>query len=217
MGFLLPAMTQEKLDKERDVVKNERRETVDNVPYGQAEEVLREALYPEDHPYHHSVIGSMADLSAAGLADVAAFFRTYYAPDNAILCMAGDFAARAGPGVDRRNTSVPCPAARKSRPRGRTYRRLSPRSVIRMTDAVSLPRAQLVWPTVPAGHPDEPALDVLAAVLGEPAQGEPAVSRALYDRQLAASVGASHPTQAAGRQPSRSICMPIRARSSTSW
>ena len=65
MGFLLPSMTQQKLDNQRDVVKNERRQSVDNVPYGQAEEVLLEALYPADHPYHHSVIGSMADLSAA--------------------------------------------------------------------------------------------------------------------------------------------------------
>ena len=64
---------------------------MDNVPYGQAEEALLEALYPSDHPYHHSVIGSMADLSAASLADVAAFFRTFYVPNNAILCVAGDF------------------------------------------------------------------------------------------------------------------------------
>ena len=87
MGFLLPAMTREKLDSERDVVKNERRERVDNVPYGRADETMREALYPAGHPYRHSVIGSMADLSAAGPGDVSAFFRTYYAPDNAILCV----------------------------------------------------------------------------------------------------------------------------------
>ncbi len=70
MGFLLPAMTREKLDSERDVVKNERRERVDNVPYGRADETIREALYPAGHPYRHSVIGSMADLSAAGPGDV---------------------------------------------------------------------------------------------------------------------------------------------------
>jgi zinc protease len=77
MGFLLPALSQKKLDNQRDVVKNERRERVDNVPYGQAQERILEALYPPDHPYHHSVIGSMADLSAASLGDVSAFFRTY--------------------------------------------------------------------------------------------------------------------------------------------
>src|SRR3954462_3890400 len=90
MGFLIPALTQAKLDNQRDVVKNERRQRVDNVPYGQAEEKLDEALYAPDHPYHHSVIGSMADLSAASLSDVSAFFRTYYSPNNASLVIAGD-------------------------------------------------------------------------------------------------------------------------------
>ena len=91
MGFLVPALTQEKLDNQRDVVKNERRQSYDNQPYGQAHEALLEALYPAGHPYHHSTIGSMADLSAARLRDVAAFFRTYYNPNNASLCIAGDF------------------------------------------------------------------------------------------------------------------------------
>src|SRR3954453_2509665 len=90
MGFLLPALTQGKLDNQRDVVKNERRQRVDNVPYGQAQEKISEALYPSDHPYHHSGIGSMADLSAATLGDVATFFRTYYSPNNASLTLAGD-------------------------------------------------------------------------------------------------------------------------------
>ena len=111
MGFLLPSMTQQKLDNQRDVVKNERRQSVDNVPYGQAEEVLLEALYPSEHPYHHSVIGSMADLSAARLADVAAFFRTYYVPNNAILCVAGDF--RTGPG-QRMDREVLRPSAART-------------------------------------------------------------------------------------------------------
>src|SRR4051794_669854 len=91
MGFLLPALTQQKLDNQREVVKNERRQRVDNVPYGQAQERILQALYPPDHPYHHSVIGSMADLSAASLQDVSAFFRTYYSPNNASLSIAGDF------------------------------------------------------------------------------------------------------------------------------
>ena len=91
MGFLLPALTQEKLDNQRDVVKNERRQRVDNQPYGQSFEILARTLYPPEHPYHHSTIGSMADLSAASLADVSNFFRTYYAPSNASLCLAGDF------------------------------------------------------------------------------------------------------------------------------
>jgi zinc protease len=194
MGFLLPSMTQKKLDNQRDVVKNERRQSVDNVPYGQAEEVLLEALYPAGHPYHHSVIGSMADLSAARLADVAAFFRTYYIPNNAILCVAGDFQPNhvkqwiekyfgslpRGPEVVAPKPSVPALSAPKH---------------LRMTDAVSLPRAQLIWPTVPAKHPDEPALDVLAAILGSLPKENRLFRALIYDRQLAAQVVASHPTQ----------------------
>src|SRR5262249_14574737 len=81
MGCLLRALTRQKLDSQRDVLKTERRRRVDIVPYGQSMEKLLEAFYPPDHPYHHSVIGSMADLSAASLSDVSAFFRTYYAPN----------------------------------------------------------------------------------------------------------------------------------------
>lgn len=91
MGFLLPALTQDKLDNQRDVVKNERRWRVDNQPYGDWDERLQALLYPPDHPYHHSVIGSMEDLDAATLDDVREFFHTYYAPNNAVLTLCGDF------------------------------------------------------------------------------------------------------------------------------
>jgi zinc protease len=91
LGWLLPAMTQEKLDNQRDVVKNERRWRVDNQPYGDWDERLQALMYPSDHPYHHSVIGSMEHLDAASLEDVEAFFRTYYAPNNAVLTLCGEF------------------------------------------------------------------------------------------------------------------------------
>jgi predicted Zn-dependent peptidase len=91
MGSLLPAMTQEKLDTQRDVVKNERRWSVDNQPYGTWVERLTALTFPESHPFHHSLIGSMEDLSAASLDDVKQFFGTYYTPDNAVLSIAGDF------------------------------------------------------------------------------------------------------------------------------
>jgi zinc protease len=91
LGWLLPAMTQAKLDNQRDVVKNERRWRVDNQPYGDWDERLQAMMYPPDHPYHHSVIGSMEDLDAASLDDVEQFFRTYYAPNNAVLSLVGDF------------------------------------------------------------------------------------------------------------------------------
>ncbi|MEO7963878.1 MAG: pitrilysin family protein, partial [Gemmatimonadaceae bacterium] len=90
MGRLLPAMTQEKLDTQRDVVKNERRWSVDNQPYGTWWEKLPALAYPSSHPFHHSLIGSMEHLSEATLEDVAEFFSTYYTPDNAVLSIVGD-------------------------------------------------------------------------------------------------------------------------------
>ena len=90
MGTLLDAMDQAKLDNQREVVKNERRQSYDNQPYGTWIEKMGEALFPEGYPYHHSVIGSMTDLSAASMTDVQNFFKTYYAPNNAVLVVAGD-------------------------------------------------------------------------------------------------------------------------------
>lgn len=91
MGRLLPAMTQEKLDTQRGVVQNERRWSVDNQPYGTWWEKLPALCFPPTHPFHHSLIGSFADLDAASLDDIASFFRTYYTPDNAVLTVTGDF------------------------------------------------------------------------------------------------------------------------------
>ena len=136
----------------------------------------------------------MADLSAARLADVAAFFRTHYVPNNALLCVAGDFEPeQARQWIDK--YFGPLPRARRSRRSKPNVPRLPAAKHIQMTDAVSLPRAQLLWPTVPADHPDEPALDVLAAVLGGLAKENRLFRALMYDRQLAAQVGASHPTQ----------------------
>ena len=101
MGELLPAMTQEKLDTQRDVVKNERRWAVDNQPYGTMLEKLQELVFPPSHPFQHSLIGSMEDLTASSLDDVAQFFSTYYTPDNAVLSIAGDF----DPGETRKTVS----------------------------------------------------------------------------------------------------------------
>ncbi len=194
MGFLLPALSQQKLDNQRDVVKNERRQRVDNVPYGQSMEKMLEAIYPSPHPYHHSVIGSMADLSAASLEDVSAFFRTYYAPNNASLTIAGDFepaeAKRLvekyfgpiprGPAVPRKEAWVP---------------KLDGPKHLTITDRVALPRAQVAWPTVPRGHEDDAALEVLASVLGGLEKQNRLYRALMYDKQLAASVAAFHGAQ----------------------
>jgi len=91
MGYLLDSMTPQTVDAQRDVVKNERRQSVENTPYGTAEsETLGEMLYPEGHPYHWPIIGYMPDLTAATYDDVVAFFKTFYAPANASLVVAGD-------------------------------------------------------------------------------------------------------------------------------
>lgn len=90
MGSLLTALDEESMENQRDVVKNERRQRYDNVPYGTAFEKLTAMAYPEGHPYHHTPIGSMADLDAASLEDAREFFRTYYAPNNAVLTVVGD-------------------------------------------------------------------------------------------------------------------------------
>ena len=91
MGYLLPVMDQAKLDLQRDVVKNERRQRVRQRAVRRGERDDLAALYPPTHPYHWPTIGSMTDLSAASLEDVKKFFRTYYAPNNATLVIAGDF------------------------------------------------------------------------------------------------------------------------------
>jgi hypothetical protein len=90
MGTLLDALSQENLDNQREVVKNEKRWSYDNRPYGSWYEKLQGHLFPPEHPYHHTTIGSMEDLDAASIEDVSAFFRTYYAPNNAVVSVVGD-------------------------------------------------------------------------------------------------------------------------------
>jgi predicted Zn-dependent peptidase len=108
MATLLDALNQENLDNQRDVVKNEKRSSYDNRPYGAWFHKLQEHLFPPEHPYHHPTIGSMEDLDAASLEDVAAFFRTYYAPNNAVLSIVGDVdPARARTWVERYFGEVP--------------------------------------------------------------------------------------------------------------
>jgi zinc protease len=124
---------------------------------------------------------------------VAAFFRTYYTPDNAILCVAGDFAPeRTRVWIERYFGPLPR-GSRPAAPRPEVPALDAPKR-IRQTDAVSLPRAQLIWPTVTVGHPDEAALDVLAAILGGLDKENRLFRALMYDRRLAAAVGAEHPT-----------------------
>ena len=168
MASLLPAMTQEKLDNQRDVVKNERRWSVDNQPYGSWDERMQALVYPEAHPYHHSTIGSMEDLSAASLEDVGEFFATYYAPNNAVLTVAGDFETDAAMAMIERHFG-PIPANPEPAAAARHERRsAASASEVRETvpDQVPLPRIYLSHRTPPFGTDAFDALDVAADILG---------------------------------------------------
>jgi zinc protease len=189
MGFLLPTMDQKKLDLQRDVVKNERRERVDNVPYGRAFETILTALYPRAHPYSWPVIGSMADLSAATLEDVTQFFRTYYAPNNATVVVAGSFdrdSARTW--VQRWFGDIPRGPALPPRPEPAPVR-LARDTVLVLEDRVQLPRFWYTWPSVRAYAPDDAALDVLGYVLAGDKSAR-LYKRLVYETQQAQDVSA---------------------------
>ena len=167
MGGLLPAMTQEKLDNQRDVVKNERRWRVDNQPYGDWDERIQALMYPPEHPYHHSVIGSMEDLDAASLEDVSQFFRTYYAPNNAVLTVCGDFdVGEALSLVGRYFGGIPAGPPVPSLP-GRTVVPDRMGSEVRETvpQDISLPRLYLSYRIPPYGDDRYYAAFVAAFVL----------------------------------------------------
>jgi zinc protease len=189
MGWLLPALDQAKLDLQRDVVKNERRERVDNVPYGRAQEAIEAALFPKGHPYSWPPIGSMADLSAATLDDVKQFFRTYYAPNDATLVIAGDFvpdSARAW--VQKYFGAIPHGPAIPPRPDPAPVR-LTKDTVVVLEDAVQLPRFWYAWPTPKVFSPDDAVLDVLAFVLAGDKNSR-LYKRLVYDTQVAQEVSA---------------------------
>src|SRR5438477_3442737 len=158
MGFLLPEMTADKVDLQRGVVQNERRQSYENRPYGLAEENILERLYPTNHPYHWPVIGSMADLQAATLADVRQFFQTYYTPNNASLAIAGDITPRAARElVERYFGQVPRgPAVARPAP---PPVRLGADVYASLEDRVQVPRVYDVWHTMKAFAAGDATLD----------------------------------------------------------
>ena len=163
---------------------------MDNVPYGRADEIILAALYPAGHPYSWPVIGSMADLSAARLEDVKQFFRTYYAPNNATLVIAGDFRPDSAMAqVQRYFGGIPRGPALPARPNPAPVR-LAKDTVLVLEDKVQLPRFFYTFPTVRALAPDDAALDVLAFVLAGDKNGR-LYKRLVYDEQVAQSVSAS--------------------------
>ncbi len=186
MGYLLPAITQEKLNMQRSVVINERRQRIDNRPYGIAYERLNELLYPADHPYHWPVIGYVEDLEAATLEDVQDFFRTHYSPANAVLTLAGDFETAAAleeverffgpiPGVE-----PPPPVIPPLHPLGGEQREV-------IEDAIQLPRIYMGFRAPAFGEPLWYAADLLSTALAG-GKASPMYQDLVYDRQIAQDV-----------------------------
>ncbi|MEN6631627.1 MAG: pitrilysin family protein, partial [Candidatus Polarisedimenticolia bacterium] len=165
MGYLLDALDKERLDNQISVVQNEKRQNYDNRPYGLVREKIASVLYPDNHPYHWLTIGSMADLSASSVDDVKEFFRAYYTPNNAALCIAGDFDPAAAKAlVEKYFGSLP-PGPPVSRP-GRWTPRLEGETELFIQDRVELARTQIVWATPPVFDADEAALNVFGQILG---------------------------------------------------
>lgn len=164
MAGLLPAITPTQLEAQRDVVRNERRQSYENRPYGLASETLIAELYPTGHPYSWPVIGSMADIGAVTMEDVHAFFRTYYAPNNATIAVAGDAqVGRVRTLVEQYFADIPRgPAIRRNEPPPATL--VTERRVV-MEDNVTLPRLYMAWHSPAAFAAGDEALDVAASVL----------------------------------------------------
>jgi zinc protease len=188
MGFLLDKLDIAKLNAQREVVKNERRQSYDNQPYGRVSEILAAAMYPKGHPYSWPVIGSMTDLSAASEEDVKAFFRLYYAPNNATLAVVGDFdPVQAKAWIQKYFGDLPQgkPVERPSVPIGK----LEAGKRLVYEDTVEVPRLYVQWPTIGFKNDDDYALSVMGSILSGSRTAR--LTKALvYDSQKASQVGA---------------------------
>ena len=188
MGFLLETMDQHKLDVQRDVVKNERRQSYENQPYGLAWETVMGNLYPAGHPYHHPVIGSMADLEVATLEDVRRFFRTWYAPGNASLAIAGDVTVeRARALVERYFAEIP--AGSPPPPVEPARNELQRACGLVLEDRVQLARLHLAWHSSEHYTDEDAALSLLAQLLTD-GKSSRLYRRLVYDEQCAQDVTA---------------------------
>src|SRR5437762_12034201 len=194
MGYLLDSMSPKTVDAQRDVVKNERRQSVENRPYGMAEVAIGELLYPAGHPYHWPVIGYMDDLTAASYDDVVAFFKRYYAPSNASLVVAGDLQPAEARRLieqwfgDVKAGATPEPATIP----GAALTGVQKKTI---TDRVQLPRLYLAWLTPRHFEPGDAALDMVADILAG-GKNSRLYKRLVYDMQIAQDVNAFQASQA---------------------
>jgi zinc protease len=196
MGYLLETMTPARVDGQREVVKNERRQSYENRPYGMASIELDRLLWPEGHPYNWPTIGSMEDLTAASYGDITSFFKTYYAPNNASLVIAGD--------IDPTRTRALVEKWFGEIPRGSVVQPVAtPPAVLTevtrrtTTDRVRLPRLYLGWLTPRAYAPGTAALDVAASLLAD-GKNSRLYTRLVYETQMAQDVTAVQRSGALG-------------------
>jgi zinc protease len=196
MGYLLDAMPPEQVNSQRDVVKNERRQSYENRPYGMASLEISKMLWPASHPYNWPVIGHMEDLTAATQQDVVEFFKKYYAPNNASLVIAGD--------IDLDRTRALVEKWFGEFPRGTLVEPVAPPPAIltqvkrqTITDQVSLPRLYLAWLTPRYYAPGDATLDVLSSVLTG-GKNSRLYKRLVYEEQMAQDVSAFQSSGALG-------------------
>lgn len=188
MGYLLDKLDDAKFKAQRDIVQNERRQGVDNQPYGRAFELLDYALYPSSYPYSWPVVGYMADLQKATVDDVKNFFRLYYAPSNATLAIVGDFDPAQAKTFVRKYFGDLKGGAKITRPH-LTAPTLSAEKRFTFEDRVQVPRLYITWPSVGDDNEDAEALQFLAQIISGPRTAR--LTKALvYDRQTAAAVQA---------------------------
>ena len=193
MGHLLEVLTDRKLDVQRDVVKNERRQNYENRPYGMASMLLQPALFPAPHPYNWTTIGSPEDLDNASLDDVKSFFQTFYTPNNASLAIVGDFDFDEALGqVERYFGDIP--SGQEVNRTGRMDTTLTGAVDMETHDRVQLPRLYLVWPTIPGFAADQPALDLIGAILGD-GRSSRLYRSLVYDARSAREVRVYHHAQ----------------------
>ncbi|QOY94097.1 insulinase family protein [Massilia sp. UMI-21] len=189
MGYLLDVLDQKALTNQQDVVRNERRQTVEDEPYGLVEEALAHALFPKGHPYHASIIGSHADIQNAKLEDVRRFFARYYGPNNASIVIAGDIDKAKTLALVERYFGSFKRSAPVARPSVATPPITSERRVV-VRDRVELPRIFMGWLTPPAYRPGDAELAVAAAILGG-GKSSRLYKKLVYERQIAQDVDAT--------------------------
>lgn len=195
MGWFASSITQKKLDNQREVVKNERRQSYENRPYGLALETLLRIAFPEEHPYRHPTIGYMEDLDAAFLEDVRDFFGSYYGPNNAVLILAGDLPGDALERVDRWFGEI-LPRTRPAHVEGLPPGKGGVREVLE--DRVQVPRVYLLHHSPSFRAPTFEAADVLTVLLAD-GKSSRLYRNLVYERRVAADVSAfTWPTERVG-------------------